>query len=236
MSVLAAYRYRGQHRAPTTTAETAGRLAIAGAVGLLPLAFTPAAAADEPPGGWDPIIACESGNRNVANATGASSAQGYLQITRGTWASHGGLEFAPTAMGATRAEQITVANRIFTARGSLADWAASRGCWGSKVAHRAPAAHPRPAKAAAAPTPAPVRPRAARAAPTHPVTPPPARPRHRPAQAAPSRTVYTVRPGDNLSMIAFRHGHRDWHALWHANQSKIHNPDLIFPGTDLHLA
>lgn len=48
----------------------------------------------------------------------------------------------------------------------------------------------------------------------------------------PKTHVYTVRPGDTLSIIAQRvFGHAgEWRRIYHANRSKISNPDLIFPG------
>lgn len=44
--------------------------------------------------------------------------------------------------------------------------------------------------------------------------------------------TYTVRPGDTLSAIAERFYGRagDWRWLYHANRSKIHDPDLIYVG------
>jgi LysM repeat protein len=43
---------------------------------------------------------------------------------------------------------------------------------------------------------------------------------------------YTVRPGDTLSSIAQRlFGHAgEWRRLYHANRSKVSDPNLIFPG------
>jgi LysM repeat protein len=43
---------------------------------------------------------------------------------------------------------------------------------------------------------------------------------------------YTVRPGDTLSSIAQRfYGHAaDWHSLYQANRSVVHDADMIFPG------
>lgn len=57
----------------------------------------------------------ESGLRNIANTTqGTSSgqAQGYFQITTGTWADFGGLQYAPTPLQATYAQQAAVASTI----------------------------------------------------------------------------------------------------------------------------
>lgn len=80
---------------------------------------------------WQPIIDCESGDRNIENA-GQSTASGYFQFVDGTWRTFGGQEFAPRAIGATKAEQTIVANRAF-ARNGLRDWNASRSCWGDEL-------------------------------------------------------------------------------------------------------
>ena len=42
---------------------------------------------------------------------------------------------------------------------------------------------------------------------------------------------YTVRAGDNLTVIAANHHMSNWHALYHANATTVgSNPNLIFPG------
>lgn len=130
-------RHRGRHRAPTSHN---GRRAIAAIVIAAPIAIgaaTPAMAA-EPPGIdtiLDVIAKCESGNRNVNNSTfPASSASGFLQIIDGTWARFGGREFSRRAIGATRAQQLTVGARIAAANPSLSDWSPSKRCWAPKVA------------------------------------------------------------------------------------------------------
>jgi hypothetical protein len=109
------------------------RLTTAAIVLAAPFALvTPAYAG--PPGGWDKVIQCESGNRNIEHGGdpgGVSTASGYLQFVNGTWKAYGGQQFAPRAIGATRAEQITVANRAYAANG-LSDWSESRSCWGRR--------------------------------------------------------------------------------------------------------
>ena len=74
------------------------------------------------------IMKCESNNRNVRNTQG-SSASGYYQITKGTWQDHGGREYAPEAIKASKAEQTVVAKRILAKRGTQ-PWNASKKCWG----------------------------------------------------------------------------------------------------------
>jgi hypothetical protein len=125
------YFYKGKHRRRTRKIRDAVTVLGTTAVvyGSTALLSTPASA--EPPGGWGPIIECESNGRNIENS-GPSTASGYFQFTNGTWRRFGGTEFAPRAIQATFEEQLIVANRAFEANG-LRDWNASRSCWGGKV-------------------------------------------------------------------------------------------------------
>lgn len=247
---------RGRHRAPTCTGRVAARVAVAGVVGALPIGLTPAAQAG-PPGGWGPIVECESGNRNINNSTyPRSSASGYWQIIDGTWAANGGLEFAPRAIDATRAQQEIVADRIYERRGSLADWNASRSCWAGKSG-----------PAPAAPEPAPARRQAVsegRAADGtgqyvcdrarlhfdacdpdtlgQVVDFPPYRqsaPQPSPQLGVAPRTgrgdTHVVARGEFLARIAVEHG-TTWRALYDVNRGVIGgNPALIHPGQTLRI-
>ena len=68
---------------------------------------------------WDRIAMCESTQRwNINTGNGY---YGGLQFDRATWLSVGGDDFAPRADLATRAQQITVANRLYAQRG-LQPW------------------------------------------------------------------------------------------------------------------
>jgi hypothetical protein len=61
------------------------------------------------------LLRNESGGRNVANTTqGTSSgqAQGYFQITTGTWNEFGGDKYAPNPMQASYAQQADIASKI----------------------------------------------------------------------------------------------------------------------------
>lgn len=61
------------------------------------------------------LLANESGGRNIANTTqGTSSgqAQGYFQITTGTWDEFGGQKYAPTPLQASYAQQAAIASQI----------------------------------------------------------------------------------------------------------------------------
>ena len=109
----------GRHRKPTASAVSVAKVAFTGAVigsGGLALAGHAGAATD---GEWDKVASCESGG-NWAINTG-NGYQGGLQFSPGTWRSHGGGEYAPSAHLATKEEQIAVAERVLGTQG--------RGAW-----------------------------------------------------------------------------------------------------------
>jgi resuscitation-promoting factor RpfA len=105
----------GRHRKPTQSGISVTKVAFTGAViggSSLALSAQAAAATD---GEWDQVARCESGN-NWAINTG-NGYQGGLQFTPGTWASHGGSEYAPAANLASREQQIAVAERVLASQG-----------------------------------------------------------------------------------------------------------------------
>jgi hypothetical protein len=109
----------GRHSKPTQPTVNIAKIAVTGAVlggGGLALAGHAAAASDDE---WDRVAGCESG-RNWAINTG-NGYQGGLQFAPGTWASHGGGKYAPSAHMASREQQIAVAEHVLGAQG--------RGAW-----------------------------------------------------------------------------------------------------------
>jgi resuscitation-promoting factor RpfA len=113
-------RYRGRHRAPSTTGRNLARTAIAGAVIGAPLAAAPVASADTGTGtAWDKLAQCEStGNWSINTGNGFS---GGLQFTPSTWRAFGG---TGAAHHASREEQIVVAERVLAKQG----WGAWPAC------------------------------------------------------------------------------------------------------------
>ncbi|MFV0308561.1 MAG: transglycosylase family protein [Desertimonas sp.] len=71
---------------------------------------------------WDDLAECESGG-DWAIDTG-NGYHGGLQFAAGTWRGFGGQEFAATAAGATREQQIVVAERVRDEQG----WGAWPSC------------------------------------------------------------------------------------------------------------
>jgi len=111
-------RYRGRHRAPSTTGRTLARTAIAGAVLSAPVVAAPAASADSGTV-WDRLAQCESsGNWSINTGNGFS---GGLQFTPSTWRAFGG---DGRAHDASREEQIVVAERVLAQQG----WGAWPAC------------------------------------------------------------------------------------------------------------
>jgi len=64
---------------------------------------------------WDAIAACESGG-NWGTSTG-NGFSGGLQFSQGTWDAYGGGRYASTAAGASRSQQIAVAQRVLAGQG-----------------------------------------------------------------------------------------------------------------------
>ena len=64
---------------------------------------------------WDAIAACESGGNWSTNTGNGFS--GGLQFTQGTWDAYGGGQYASTAAGASRSQQIAVAQRVLAGQG-----------------------------------------------------------------------------------------------------------------------
>jgi len=71
-------------------------------------------------GAWDRIAACESGG-NWASNTG-NGYYGGLQFDHGTWAAYGGTAYANNANGASKAQQIAIAEKVKADRGGYGAW------------------------------------------------------------------------------------------------------------------
>jgi resuscitation-promoting factor RpfA len=141
----------GRHRKPTTSTVGVAKLAFTGAViggGGIALAGHAAAAPDSE---WEHVAACESGGNWGINT--GNGYHGGLQFSQGTWAAHGGGEFASSANQATRDQQIAVAERVLATQGRGAWPVCGRGLSGAtprNVVADAPAPDPAPPVEAAA--------------------------------------------------------------------------------------
>ena len=95
----------------TRFASVAAATTVAG-TGLVLAAASPAQADTSV---WDKVAYCESTNNWSINT--GNGFYGGLQFTISTWNSFGGQEFADRADHATKAEQITVAQRVLAVQG-----------------------------------------------------------------------------------------------------------------------
>jgi hypothetical protein len=170
----------GRHRKPTTSTVGVAKLAFTGAViggGGIALAGHAAAAPDSE---WDRVASCESGGNWGINT--GNGYHGGLQFSQGTWAGHGGGEYATSANQATRDQQIAVAERVLASQGRGAWPVCGRGLSGAtprNVVADAPAPDAPPPDAPPPPLPAPEPPPPAQLAafeppPADPPPPPPA--------------------------------------------------------------
>jgi LysM repeat protein len=210
-------RYRGRHRAPSTTGRTIARTAIAGAVAGAPLLIAAPAAHAAASGTWDKVAQCESGGRwNVNTGNGY---HGGLQFAPSTWKGFGGGEFAASAHQATRAQQIVVAERVLAAQG----W----GAW--PVCSRKAGARGEPATQRSAPEVTEIR----ASTPAKSAVPKSAAPKD--AGAKSTSGGYVVKRGDTLSTIASRNGvSGGWKALVKKNPG-LTSPDSISVGQSIAL-
>jgi len=107
--------YIGRHRRLSTTRTLAFRTVTAGVLMGVPILglATPASAA--PDSTWDAVAQCEStGNWAINTGNGY---HGGLQFTDSTWAANGGSAYASQAEGATRDQQIAVAENVLASQG-----------------------------------------------------------------------------------------------------------------------
>ena len=113
------FRSRGNSRARIVSARNVARVVVTGVVvagAPVALAGTAHAASDAQ---WDQIAQCESGG-NWSTSTG-NGFSGGLQFTPSTWRANGG---AGSPAGASRAQQIAVAERVLATQG----WGAWPSC------------------------------------------------------------------------------------------------------------
>lgn len=203
------------------TGRNAARIALAGMIVGAPLVLAaPAQAAPN----WDALAQCESGGRwNINTGNGYS---GGLQFAPGTWRAFGGTQYASSAAGASREQQIAVAQRVLASQGPGAWPACSRKTgWHNgagavaKPAAKAPAKATKPVVKSS--TKKATKPAAKKAAPA-------------PVTAPRNGADYVVKPGDTLSGIAQQLGVQGgWTVVFDRNRNIINDPDLIFPGQQL---
>ncbi|QES21804.1 hypothetical protein DEJ46_24090 [Streptomyces venezuelae] len=137
----------GRHRRPRQAPAIVVAAGVTGSALALPLLATGSASAADA-ATWDRVAECESGGQWSANF--GNGMYGGLQFTQESWERNGGLDYAPSPDLASRAQQIAIADKAFTAGGT--DWATCAPIAGLTNDGRATGVNPGPAVATKAPT------------------------------------------------------------------------------------
>lgn len=236
----------GRHRRFRASRTTLIAAATAAAVAI-PVLGT-ASSAQAASLNWDAVAQCEStGNWSINSGNGF---YGGLQFTQSTWAAFGGTQYAARADLATKAQQISVAEKVLASQGRQA-WpvcnkrsgdvsssSSTSSTTGSTSASSAVDTKPSTVTKKVTPKPSTTNSTSG----SHKAT------RHHHSHAAPqvsaasTSTVsgsgtYTVKSGDTLSKIAAdNHVSGGWHALYNANKGVVGgDANLILPGQVLTL-
>jgi len=222
---------KGKHRRPskaTRVAALAGVTGVAIAAPLMAAGNASAATASE----WDTVAQCESGG-NWAINTG-NGYYGGLQFSSSTWAAYGGTQYAAQANQASKAQQITVAEKVLGAQGKGAWPVCGTGLSGAAYNGSSASGSSSSSSSSSSHT-------SGQSA---------SRSTERPTVKKSTKTVttptgkkvkkgdgeYKVVKGDTLSSIAEKHGVKGgWQKLFKLNKDIVEDADLIYPGQPLHL-
>ncbi|MEU9346608.1 transglycosylase family protein [Streptomyces sp. NPDC048278] len=221
---------KGKHRRPSKAVRAiavAGVTGVAVAAPLMAAGSASAATASE----WDTVAQCESGGNWSINT--GNGYYGGLQFSASTWAAYGGTQYAAQANQASKAQQITIAEKVLAAQGKgawpvcgtgLSGAAYTGGSAGSTSSSSSSSTSTRSTDTQAASR------SAERPAAKKTVTTPTGK------KVKKGDGEYKVVKGDTLSSIAEKHKVKGgWQALFKLNKDIVDDADFIYPGQQLHL-
>ncbi|MFE2107232.1 transglycosylase family protein [Kitasatospora sp. NPDC059463] len=104
----------GRHRRRTQAEKAIAVAGVAG-VGLAMPILSATGASAAPVSTWDAVAQCESGGNWSINT--GNGFYGGLQFTSSTWKAYGGTAYAPQANQASKAQQISVAEKVLASQG-----------------------------------------------------------------------------------------------------------------------
>ncbi|MEU3564649.1 transglycosylase family protein [Kitasatospora sp. NPDC006786] len=104
----------GRHRRRTQAEKAIAVAGVAG-VGLAMPLLTATGASAAPASTWDAVAQCEAGGNWSINT--GNGFYGGLQFTSSTWKAYGGTAYAPQANQASKAQQISVAEKVLASQG-----------------------------------------------------------------------------------------------------------------------
>ncbi|MGD8200535.1 transglycosylase family protein [Ornithinimicrobium sp. W1679] len=103
------------HRTPRTRSLRVSSVAAAAGLATIAGIGTAGSASAADGATWDRVAQCESGGDWSINT--GNGFYGGLQFVQGTWAGFGGLDYAPRADLASRAQQIAIAENVLAVQG-----------------------------------------------------------------------------------------------------------------------
>ncbi|MFB7475379.1 transglycosylase family protein [Kitasatospora sp. NPDC056184] len=104
----------GRHRRRTQAEKAIAVAGVAG-VGLAMPILSATGASAAPVSTWDAVAQCEAGGNWSINT--GNGFYGGLQFTSSTWKAYGGTAYAPQANQASKAQQISVAEKVLASQG-----------------------------------------------------------------------------------------------------------------------
>ncbi|MFJ9040492.1 transglycosylase family protein [Streptomyces sp. NPDC102406] len=234
---------KGKHRRPTKAVRVATLAGVAGAAVAVPLmGATGASAASTSE--WDQVAACESGGNWSINT--GNGYYGGLQFSSSTWAAYGGTAYASSADQASKAQQISVAEKVLASQGKGAWPSCGVGLSGASTGNSAPAdsspqqqAQPQQQERSDSSTTTRSQQRQQPQQQAQPQQAQP-QPKKETVTTPTGKKVekgdgeYKVKSGDTLSKIAEAHG-TNWQKVFELNKDIVADADLIYPGQQLHL-
>ncbi|MET8943068.1 transglycosylase family protein [Streptomyces sp. NPDC004542] len=233
---------KGKHRRPSKAVRAIAVAGVTGAAVAAPLMAAgnaSAATASE----WDTVAQCESGGNWSINT--GNGYYGGLQFSASTWAAYGGTQYAPQANQASKAQQISVAEKVLAAQGKGA-WpvcgkglsgaaytGSSSGSAGSSGSSGSSSSAGSSGSAGST----------SRSADQQAASRSAERPAAKKTVTTPTGKKvkkgdgeYKVVKGDTLSSIAAKHHVAGgWQKLFRLNKDIIADADVIYPGQQLHL-
>ncbi|MGW2491081.1 transglycosylase family protein [Streptomyces sp. NPDC001606] len=230
---------KGKHRRPSKAVRAVALAGVAGAAVAAPLMAAgnaSAATASQ----WDAVAQCESGG-NWAINTG-NGFYGGLQFSASTWAAYGGTAYASTADKASKAQQISVAEKVLAAQGKGAWPVCGTGLTSTPYNGSAPAGGSTTKSTGSTTKSTGTTSRStdgqAATRSTQRTTPSPSKTVTTPTgkKVKKGDGEYKVVAGDTLSTIAEKHHVQGgWKKLFDLNKDIVTDADLIYPGQQLHL-
>ncbi|MEU6391268.1 transglycosylase family protein [Streptomyces sp. NPDC046939] len=238
---------KGKHRRPSKAVRVATLAGVTGAAVAVPLmGATGASAASTSE--WDQVAACESGGNWSINT--GNGYYGGLQFSASTWAAYGGTAYASTADKASKAQQISVAEKVLASQGKGAWPSCGVGLSGASTGNSAPVESQSSQQS---------QPQQQQRSESSTTTRSQQRQQPQQQQAQPQRQAqpqqevkkdtvttptgkkvekgdgeYKVKSGDTLSKIAEAHG-TTWQKVFKLNEDIIVDANLIYPDQQLHL-